>query len=96
MFLARIGGTLTSTIRHETLQGCRFLIGRRIESNGQTSGEPMVILDWMGARRGCLVLVTTDGDLARKKLGNTTPARLVVVGIIDSKSGVNICSGGLA
>jgi hypothetical protein len=29
-------------------------------------------------------MVSTDGDIARAKLGNTTPARMVVVGIVDA------------
>lgn len=83
MFLARIDGTLTSTAKHETLQACRFLLGQRLEADGRASGEPLVILDRMGARHGTTVLVSTDGDIARKWLGNTAPARLIVVGIVD-------------
>ena len=45
MFLARIDGTMTTTVKHETLQACRFLIGQRIDADGQSSGEPIVILD---------------------------------------------------
>ena len=29
-------------------------------------------------------MVSTDGDIARARLGNTTPARMVVVGIVDA------------
>jgi ethanolamine utilization protein EutN len=83
MFLARIDGTMTSTVKHETLQACRFLIGQRLEADGKASGEPIVILDRMGARRGSVVLVSTDGDIARTWLGNNAPARLVVVGLVD-------------
>jgi ethanolamine utilization protein EutN len=94
MFLARIDGTLVSTMKHATLQSCRFLIGQRLENNGQTSGEPLVILDWLGATDGCTVIVTTDGDLARQKLGNTTPSRLVVVGIVDQATRSKLVPGG--
>jgi microcompartment protein CcmK/EutM len=83
MFLARIDGTLTSTTKHEALNGCRLLVGQRLEASGAASGEPLVILDWIGARHGSTVVVSTDGDIARKKLGNNTPARLVVVGVVD-------------
>jgi microcompartment protein CcmK/EutM len=38
----------------------------------------------MGAARGETVLVSTDGDIARLKLGNNTPARMVVVGMVDA------------
>jgi ethanolamine utilization protein EutN len=84
MFLARIDGTLTSTAKHATLKACRFLLGQRLEADGSTSGEPIVILDRLGARHGSTVVVSTDGDIARTWLGNNTPARMVVVGIVDS------------
>jgi microcompartment protein CcmK/EutM len=82
MFLARIDGTLVGTAKHETLAGCRFLIGQRLEPSGP-SGDPLVILDWMGAARGATVVVSTDGDIARLRLGNTVPARLTVAAIVD-------------
>lgn len=86
MFLARIDGTLVSTAKHATLEGCRFLIGQRLEADGRTSGEPLVILDWLGATRDCTVIVSTDGDLPRRKLDKTVPARLTVVGIVNPGS----------
>ena len=86
MFLARIAGTLTSTTKHSSLQGCRLLIGERLASNGQASAEPLVLLDRLGAAWGSTVLVSTDGEIARQWLGNTTPSRMVVVGIVDCVS----------
>jgi microcompartment protein CcmK/EutM len=83
MFLARISGTVVAAVKHPTLDGCRFLIAERLEADGSTGPEPIVIIDWFGAASGSTVLVSTDGDIARKKLGNTTPARMVVVGIVD-------------
>lgn len=83
MFLARIDGTLTATAKHNTLKACRFLIGQRLEADNSSSGEPLIILDCMGARHGSTVLVSTDGDITRKVTGNTTPARLTVAGIVD-------------
>ncbi|MBP7570160.1 MAG: EutN/CcmL family microcompartment protein [Acidobacteria bacterium] len=84
MFLARIDGTLTSTRKHAALEGVRFLIAQRVEADGSESGEPIVVLDRMGATRGTLALVSTDGSLAREWLGKTVPARLIVVGLVDS------------
>jgi ethanolamine utilization protein EutN len=83
MFLARIDGTLTAAKKHDLLGGVRFLIAQRLEADGATSGEPVVLLDRMGARHGSTVLVSSDGDIARDWLGSTVPARLVVVGIVD-------------
>jgi ethanolamine utilization protein EutN len=90
MFLARIDGTVTSTVKHPTLESARFLIGQRLEADGTPSGEPLVIIDEMGAGHGGIVLVSTDGDILRKKRGNTTPAQLTVVGIVDRIRGVAV------
>lgn len=83
MYLARIDGTLTSTTRHETLEGSQLLIGRRLDLHGRAADEPIVLLDRLGARRGSTVMVSTDGGDVRRRLGNTTPARLQVVGLVD-------------
>ncbi|MDR3753973.1 MAG: EutN/CcmL family microcompartment protein [Terracidiphilus sp.] len=85
MFLARIEGTVVATAKHPTLDGCRFLIARRLESDGAAAVEPNVVVDWMGAAKGETVLISTDGDIARLKLGNNTPARMVVVGLVDAE-----------
>ena len=84
MFLALIEGTVVATVKHSTLDGCRFLLAQRLEAAGGAAAEPIVVVDWLGAGSGSIVLVSTDGDIARKRLGNTTPARMVVVGILDS------------
>jgi microcompartment protein CcmK/EutM len=84
MFLARIEGTVVAAVKHPTLGGCRFLVAQRLEGDGSAAAEPNVVVDWLGAAAGDTVIVSTDGDIARHKFGNTTPARMVVVGIVDS------------
>ena len=59
------------------------MVAQRLEADGSAGLEPIVVVDWMGAGKGSTVLVSTDGDIARARLGNTTPARMVVVGIVD-------------
>jgi ethanolamine utilization protein EutN len=83
MYLARIDGTLTSTLKHPTLAGCRLLLARRLEADGAAAGEPVIVIDRLGARHASTVLVSTDGDLLRRRHGDTTPARLSVVGLVD-------------
>ena len=84
MYLARIDGTLTSTIKHETLAGMRLLISQRLEGDGSDSGEPQILVDMIGANVGSIVLVTTDNESVRKASKNTNPVRLAVMGIVDS------------
>jgi ethanolamine utilization protein EutN len=83
MFLARVDGTLTASRKDHRLAGVRFLIGQRLGADGVPVGEPIVLLDRMGAGRGSTVLVSSDGTIARDWLGKGVPARLVVVGIVD-------------
>jgi ethanolamine utilization protein EutN len=83
MFLARINGTVVAAAKHETLEGCRFLLAQRLEADGSLSTAPVVVIDWMGAGNGSTVLVSNDGDIARERYGNTTPARMVVAGLVD-------------
>lgn len=83
MYLARIEGTAVAAAKHKTLNGCCFLLAQRIEADGSLAEEPIVVIDWLGAAKGDTVLVSTDGDIARQRFGNTTPGRLVVVGIVD-------------
>jgi len=90
MFLARIDGTMTSTVKHDTLEGARLLVGQRLDVDRNVTGEPIVILDMLGASRGAVVLVSTDGDIQRKLRGNTCPARFTVVGLVDFVGGVAV------
>jgi len=83
LYLARVDGHLTATVKHETLAGCRLLVAMRLEPDGRASGEPVVVIDRVGAGRGTTVLVSTDGDAVRRTQGDTVPARLSVVGIVD-------------
>jgi ethanolamine utilization protein EutN len=87
MFLARVGGTVVAAVKHPTLDGCRLVVAQRLEADGSAAAEPIVVVDWLGSASGSTVLVSTDGDIARVRLGNTTPARMVVAGIVDSVQG---------
>jgi microcompartment protein CcmK/EutM len=84
LYLARIDGWVTSTVKHASLGEQRLLIGQRVADDGSDVGEPIVLLDPVGARPGSRVLVTSDGDLARQLLkDNRTPSRMIVLGIVD-------------
>jgi ethanolamine utilization protein EutN len=94
MFLARIQGTVVATVKHPSLEGCRFLVAQRLEADGSLAAEPITIVDWLGAGRGSTVIVSSDGDIARARLGNNTPARMVVLGIVDELHAPAISNGG--
>ena len=84
MYLARIEGTAVATVSHESLRGRKLLVARRAEPDGRLAREPVLVLDAVGAGRGDLVLISTDGELARQLTGyKTAPVRLTAVGIVD-------------
>jgi len=85
MILARIDGTVTATVKHEALHGFTMLIGMQVNIDGRECGnEPWIILDRMGAGRGDIVCVSSEGDAARQLTGDLrVPARMVVMGIVD-------------
>ena len=93
MFLARIDGTLTSTVKHETLEGCRFLLAQRLGADGAAIGDPLVLIDTLGAALGMTVMVTTDNEALRTRVGKTTPARMIVAGLVDPKAGQTASRG---
>lgn len=86
MQLARVLGTVTSTVKHPTFQGERLLVLSLLTSDGQPDGEPILAFDRLGARRGDEVLVANDGRALQDLLGRDTPGRWSVMGLPDSRS----------
>jgi ethanolamine utilization protein EutN len=86
MQLGRVVGTATSTVRHPSLAGWKLLLVQPLGPDGEApDGEPILVIDRLGAGRQDLVIVTNDGKATREMIGsNTTPARWSVVGVKDS------------
>lgn len=86
MQLAMIKGRTTSTVKHPSLEGCRMLIAQMLDIKLKPEGDPVIVIDRLGAGRGDLVMITSDGLGLRQMLNdNTSPARWWTVGIVDSQ-----------
>jgi ethanolamine utilization protein EutN len=83
MQLGRVLGTAISTVKHPTFQGERLLVVQLETIAGRPDGEPILVFDRMGARRGDAVLVTSDSALLQDMLGRDTPGRWSVMGLPD-------------
>lgn len=83
MQLGLVCGTATATIKHPTLQGERMLVVQLLGADARPDGEPILVFDRLGARRGDRVLCTNDGRAMQEQLGPTTPARWSVLGLPD-------------
>jgi ethanolamine utilization protein EutN len=85
MFLGRVMGTATSTVKHPSMEGWKLLLVRALQADGKTAeGDPILVVDSLGAGRGELIMITSDGIGTRELLKNIqSPVRWSVLGICD-------------
>jgi ethanolamine utilization protein EutN len=83
MQLGRVIGTATATLKHATFEGERLLIVQLETAERRPDGEPILVLDRLGARKGDRVVCTNDGRVLQELLGPTTPGRWSVLGLPD-------------
>jgi ethanolamine utilization protein EutN len=84
MQLAQIVGHAVSTIKHASMTGWRLLVAQPLGPNGGPDGEPLLVIDRLGAAVGGRVIISNDGAGARQMVGNDrSPVRWFVLGMID-------------
>ena len=84
MNLGRVIGQATSTVKHPSLDGWRLLVIQPVNNAGEPDGEPVMSIDDMGAGRGDMVLISSDGKAVREMMkSNNTPVRWAVMGLQD-------------
>lgn len=84
MYLAKVIGNATSTIKHRSLSGWRMLIVAPVQAERL---DPLLAIDSLGAGVGDMVVITNDGRGARELVGDEqSPARWTVLGIVDDES----------
>ena len=85
MILARITGSVVSTIHHPIVDGHKLLLAERLDMSGKPSGGYLIALDAIGAGQGETVLILDEGTGARQILNDSNaPVRSIVVGIVDA------------
>ena len=85
MKIARVIGSVVSTIKYEVFQGAKLLLVQPRLADGRTpDGDPLLAVDGVGAGRGETVIITSDGRGARELLQTeVTPVRWTIIGIRD-------------
>ena len=86
MQLALVVGTATATVKHSTLRGQKLLVVQPLMIDRQSpDGDPQIAVDAVGAGKGELVMITSDGRFVREVVkAENTPIRWSVIGIADS------------
>ncbi len=95
MKLARVVGTVVSTINAPIFDDRTLLVCDLLGPRGESAGGYMIAVDTVGAGAGETVLLIDEGSSARQILGVTKgPVRTLVVGIVDAVSLVEADDGG--
>ena len=84
MKIARVVGTVVSTIEHPAFEGRTLLVCDLLGQGGEPDGGYVLASDTVGAGAGETVLLIDEGNSARQVVGlETAPIRSLVVGIVD-------------
>lgn len=85
MQIAKVLGTTTATIKHESMRSAKLLIVQPLLTNGEADGDPLIAVDGVGAGKGESVMLTSDGRFSRELLStDATPVRWTIIGIDDN------------
>jgi microcompartment protein CcmK/EutM len=88
MQLARVIGTVVSTIKNESLHGRKLLIVQTLDRHLNESGNPMVAVDSVGAGVGELVFWCRGKEASFPFKREDTPTDCTIIGIVDSEKHV--------
>jgi ethanolamine utilization protein EutN len=85
MYIGRVKGTVTSTIKHSLFDGQKLMLVTRLNLDGSETSTYDVCLDDVQAGVGDVVVVLDEGSSARQIIGKrgTGPARAIIMSIVD-------------
>ncbi len=85
MILAKVTGTVVTTISHPAFKNRRLLVVQPLSLEGEPADDDFIALDNTQAGIGDTVLINREGNGARQVLNNPdAPVISVIVGIVDS------------
>ncbi|OIO63515.1 MAG: hypothetical protein AUJ47_05695 [Candidatus Marinimicrobia bacterium CG1_02_48_14] len=85
MIIAKVIGTMVSTVKNRHLNRYKLLIVQPLTPDEKPDGEAFMALDTVDAGEGDLVLVNDEGSGARLIMDDdNAPVRAVIVGVIDN------------
>jgi ethanolamine utilization protein EutN len=85
MLIARVVGTVVSTIKHPSFYNYKLLVVQPLHAAGQEDTRDFVALDVAHAGMWDVVLVNQEGGGARQVLDDpNAPVSSLIVGVLDS------------
>ena len=84
MQLARVVGTLVSTVKHRKFSGAKLLLVQPINPDDTPRGTVLLAVDGVGAGVTEKVLIVLEGRAAGEAIGQKgAPVDAAIVGIVD-------------
>ena len=88
MQLARVIGTVVSSVKNESLEGRKLLIVQTLDADLKPKGKPQIALDAIGAGVGELVFWCRGKEASFPFKRENTPTDCTIIGIVDSENHV--------
>ena len=88
MQLARVIGTVVSTVKNPSLEGRKLLVIQILDGELRPTGRPLVAVDSVGAGAGELVFWCRGKEASFALEGIEAPTDCTIIGIVDSESHV--------
>lgn len=90
MILARVIGTVVSTVKHPSLRGLPVFAVQPIETDGSDSGDSFLAVDHAQSGPGDTVIILREGNGIRHVLGDAkSPVRCLIVGVVDAVTAID-------
>ena len=84
MYVARVIGSVVSTVKHPAYDRTKLMVVQPTDPDGRPDGDTTLAVDTVGAGPGETVLVLRQGAAAAQVLGvEEPPIRSIIVGIVD-------------
>lgn len=84
MLLAKVLGSVVSTVKHPAYRGMKLMVVQPVRPSGEADGASLLAVDTVGAGAGETVLVLREGRAAGEILNlREPPIRSVIVGAVD-------------
>ncbi len=83
MLIARVVGTIVSTIKDDKLTGRKLLIVRETTAENELVGKPIAAVDTVDAGVGDVVLIAQGSSARQTSVTKETPTDAVIMAIVD-------------
>lgn len=88
MNLARVIGTVVSTVKNDSLSGRKLLVIQPLDRSLQRMGKPLVAIDSIGAGTGEVVFWCRGRESSFPFTPVEVPTDCTIIGIVDSVNSV--------